>query len=383
MPEATTTLKQKALRIFNSVVKRAGSTLKRQVNRSINVLKGSLKSVVGQKVAPVLEKLNDLKSFTKTLTKTYNTTISAAELVMAAVFGTKELAISAIKKAANELKNSKLNTPGLDVDVGTTKKTEILALVDPEIEADNGDVGLHVKFQGAKVKLNSIDELVNVTNIINNKLNSEDVVSTREWVHKISRTHPLVDEEIKGLEYFEEISNETGSTYIMHTPDTQTLALGDWSTALPMPFRRTLQFKIDDKAYVNTNSDYFELNLSMARNISTEFFYEREETALKDQGNNYLSKELLSNDYHIAGDYTFRENHVGLLVQILMISLISIVGGAGKLINWLAPVNNYGFALSNGVTINVEGNDVVVNLKGDKVGVIATVIDDKAVLEPK
>ena len=58
-----------------------------------------------------------------------------------------------------------------------------------------------------------------------------------------------------------------------------------------------------------------------------------------------------------------------------MTALIKNVGGAGKLINWLVPVNNYTQALNPKLQINVEGNDVVVNLKGDKIGVIATVID--------
>lgn len=236
---------------------------------------------------------------------------------------------------------------------------------------DSGE--LYIQYSGAKVKLDSINQLVSVIKVINGKLSDADVATTRAWVHKIQKTHPLVDEEIKDLEYFKPISDEVGSTYLMHTPDTQTLALDDWATELPNPFRRTLEVKMDE-SYSKVNEAYYNLNSAMSRNISTEYFEER-----KDQGDNVLGKSLLSNDFHIAGDYTFGTDHVGLLENTLMIALITLVGGAGKLISWLTPVNTYDVAMEGPVQISVEGDEVLVNLRGDKAGVIATIIDETSI----
>jgi hypothetical protein len=216
-------------------------------------------------------------------------------------------------------------------------------------------------------------ELKSVVTKINGKLATVGAGGTRDWVHKIQKTHPTLDSNIAGLEYFKPISNEIGVTYLRHTPDTQTLALQHWSTERPNPFRQTLRYKMDG-SYDAINKAYYGLNRDMAKNISTEYFYETDEPILKDQNNNYLDKTLLSNDYHIAGDYTFAQ-HPGLLSPIIMAALTNFVGGAGKLINWLVDVNSYKTSISNGQIISVEGNQVVVNLKGDKVGVIATVID--------
>ena len=369
-----TDIKQKAIDAFNSAVEQAKVIVVDTVKTKVKEYSTSLISGGVLAVQPVLSKIKDLKDTADNIGEVYSTTVAAAEVVKANALGPEEMAIEVISQAAELYKNQTLNTNGLQISIGVSKKDDVLGALDPTIEPDNSDIGLYLKFSGSKVKLNSINELISVVNTINKKLDSDDAETTIAWVHKIVKTHPLVDDAIKDLTYFKPISNEVGSTYLMHTTDTQTLALEDWATELPNPIRNTLQYKMDE-SYQKINNMYYELNKGMSRNISTEFFYERPDEALKDQGNNYLDKSLLSNDFHIAGDYAFYENHVGLLEQILMTALIGYVGGAGKLINWLVPVNSYEQAFSGGVSINVEGNNVVVDLKGNKIGVIATVID--------
>lgn len=244
------------------------------------------------------------------------------------------------------------------------------ATVDPSTEPGiTTNEGLWLLFSGAKIKLNSIDELIKVVKTINNKLSEADYETTRAWVHKIQKTHPKVDDAVKDLEYFKPISNEIGSTYLMHTPDTQTLALEDWKSDTPNPLRRLLEQKMDE-SYTKIKSVYEELNKAMSRNISEEFFSGR-----KDAGNNDLDKTLLNNDFHIAGDYAFKKYHVDELEDILKNLLLKFVGGAKKLMLWLNDPAKDKEAIYSGIEITIEGNEVTVNLNGDKVGVIASVID--------
>jgi len=184
--------------------------------------------------------------------------------------------------------------------VDSTLNFDVSALVDNRIEAGtNTDTELYLKFTGAKVKLNSIDELVKVIEIINNRLGTlDDPELIRIWIHKVIKTSPIVDERTKDLLYFKPVSEEIGSTYLLHTQDTQTLALQDWITNKPTPIRGTLKEKLDNTTYNQVTSAYHELNIAMNNNISTEYFYERSkgqtiEDALRDQDKNYLGKGSL------------------------------------------------------------------------------------------
>lgn len=289
-----------------------------------------------------------------------------------------EYLVEESRKLGEELRDKTYSTGGSEFNVGIVGKTNALSTVivaGTEFNPDLSGTGLMLKLNGAKVKLNSMTELVDIIKIINNKLNQENASVVREWVHLIQNIHPIVNDKIKELRYFKPISNEVGSTYLMHTSDTQTLALEDWETELPRVFRRSLEYKGDD-SFSKINRAYFGLNQAMVRNISTEFYYNERKTAKMDQGNNFLNKKLLSNDYHIAGDYTFYENHAGILQVELMTALIKYVGGAGKLINWLNPINNYEKSICSDIKLTVEGGDVLVDLRGNKVGVIASIIDE-------
>jgi hypothetical protein len=266
---------------------------------------------------------------------------------------------------------------------------DVFAHLDPTNEPDNStDTGLYLTFTGAKVQLDSIAQIIKAVNTVNSKIASDDPELIRKWVHIIQKTHPLVDDGIKDLEFFESVSENIGSTYLLHTKDTQTLSLEDWPKSKAFSVRSLLEFKMDPKAYEGINNAYDKLNVAMTNNISTEFFYERSDSsdpavlaadlagAQRDVNiNNALSKVLNSNDFHIAGDYTFYDTHLSGLESALMAALTSFMGDAAKLINWLYPVNNIDTACIDGPTISVEGNEVSVDLKGNKVGVIATIID--------
>jgi len=367
MPLINADRKQALMDVYKKAVASAKET-------AVSIIKEKTKEVVSiimstTGVQAALKAVNTVKGAIDTAGKTYTTAKNAASKEMAMGYYDQSMNIEVAKQSADAIKNSKLKSSGLDVDIGLTKKTEILTSLDPNIEPDNSETGLILKLNGAKVKLNSIKELTDVVQTINRMLDAKDPVVTREWVHMASKLHPKVDDSIKSMEYFKPISNEVGSTHLMHTPDTQTLALGDWSTELPRLFRRSIECKLDNQ-YDTMNEVYYNLNVGMARNISTEFIDQR-----KSAGNNTLGKSIYNNDFHIAGDYSFARDHARVLYPALMTSLIGIVGGAGKLIKWLTPVNNSDVALCGGVTIKIDGKDITVDLRGNRIGVIAEIID--------
>lgn len=372
-------IKKGAIKVYNKTIKAAKNKLMSLAQDKLDELDGMLTSLVAAKFGPIIDKIKLVKSLILKANTAYDNVKKIAKTVKDLATNTKIDPSAIIEEAAKIVIKKTVGVSVSDVDIGVTGKKGILATIVPEDNSirtlASDDIGLHVKFKNAKIKLNSIDELVDAATDINNHLNIEDVSTTRAWVHKIMNTHPLVDEKIKDLDYFSPISNEVGVTYLRHTPDTQTLALEDWSGSIPKVFRRSLEHKMDS-SYETINAIYNSLNANMSRNISTEFFYERGDysTALKDQGNNILDKSILSNDYHIAGDYTFRSIHINTLYITLITALLASVGFQAKLINWLFPVNTYDNALG-GLTISIEGNEVKVNLKGDKIGTIATVID--------
>jgi hypothetical protein len=374
-------IKRAAINAYNNAISVAKKKFLSIAQDKLDELDNMLTAAVAAKFGPIISKLSSIKSQIISAKESYIAARKVAKKIKDAVTAHAEDVAEELEEAEKAILKESSNVPVDDVEIGEVAKKEILATVDPEVTTKrtlgSDDIDLYLQFKNAKIKLNSIDELVAAATDINNHLDREGAASARAWVHKVLHTHPLVDDKIKDLGYFKPISNEVGVTYLRHTPDTQTLALQDWSKDIAKPFRRSLEHKMDE-SYETINGTYESLNSMMARNISTEFYYERGEdyaTALKDQGNNYLNKELLSNDYHIAGDYTFRSIHVNALHASLLKALVDNVGSEKKLINWLYPVSNYDTALCGGLTINIEGNEVKVNLKGDKIGTIATVID--------
>jgi len=376
--------KQDIIDTYNTTVNSLNKSFNNIVTTKISEYKTFLKTNKPLSISSVLSKLKTLTIELNTAAKTYTSLLYTAKIVklkgIAGVVRTNISSKEKIKLAETDnkievYKNAQLKSNTLNVDVGINEKNDVFSNINYSVPLD-ANRELYLKFDNAKVKLNSINELINVINIINKALDFEDATTIRAWVHKIVKTHPLVDDAIKELTYFKPISEEVGSTYLLHTPDTQTLSLNDWSTDFPIPIRNLLKYKMNYTCYDKIHTAYYELNSAMARNISTEFFDNR-----KNVNNNFLGKNIYSNDYHIAGDYTFNLDHIGTeaLKQSLMAGLINYIGSAGKLINWLVPVNNYNIAVNSGVNITVEGNNVVVDLNGDKVGVIATIIDNKPI----
>jgi len=71
---------------------------------------------------------------------------------------------------------------------------------------------------------------------------------------------------------------------------------------------------------------------------------------------------------------------IDAIKDLLLESLIKFMGGSERLINWLYPVNTIEESIQKDIKITLEGNEVLVNLKGDKSGVIATVIDETSII---
>ena len=127
---------------------------------------------------------------------------------------------------------------------------DVTAPVNPAIESGTStNEELWLKFAGAKVQLDSINELIDVITIINRRLNTESAEVARAWIHKTIRANPLVDEGIEKLAFYKPTSEQIGSTYILHTADTQTLSLEDWTGDKPQAVRNVVQYKLRNEQY--------------------------------------------------------------------------------------------------------------------------------------
>jgi len=258
------------------------------------------------------------------------------------------------------------------VDITGETAFDVLAPINPETEpSESTNSGLYLKFSGARVKLDSITEIISFVKIINGLFDEYPLPTLKTWIHILKNIHPLVDKETSTLKYFSPMSEEIGSTHYIHTIDTQSLALGCWGTYAPQCLRRALQYKIDTDMNNMLVDTYYKLNTNMSKNLSREF-YEGD----IDHGRSKLSgKTLYNNDFHLAGDYNFT-----IIINRIKTDLLTIINNdlkeTNKLITWLEGINTYtGEIPNNKITIKLEGNDVIVDLKGGKSGVIATAIN--------
>lgn len=270
----------------------------------------------------------------------------------------------------------------------TVPYNEIKSAVDQTNTIENPDLGIFLKLSGAKVKLNSMEEILGVIENINLMLRNESITNIRAWVHRLKNFHPKINDKIDELEHFAPISNEVGVTHALHTVDTQSLPLGQWDSERPNPIRRSLEHKMDQR-YYDINDSYKELNAALVRNVSTEFYYEGDDisAALRDHsdlaGGNYLGKTSISNDFHVAGDYNFTSALADRLQDDLLDIIVEKVGGAENLIKWLKPVNIEEKANNEPIEVSIEGNDILVDLRGSKKSVIATIINESPITPPE
>jgi len=222
-----------------------------------------------------------------------------------------------------------------------------------DIETDDSKTVFIIKLQKYKTKLNSISELVTLSNEINSTLSSSmPTAELRAWVDKIKSTHYKVVEELQDNKYYQDISNEIGARTLGHTADTQSLSVELWGNAIA--YRSSVRDKINSLILDDTNASYKILNEMMIKQIS--------------------SNANINTDT----EYTTQLEEV---IKSIRQKLETLLDDSIRLINYLYPINTSISIENDLLIITSDENEIVIDIKGNKKLSIAQTIDN-SVLTP-
>lgn len=206
----------------------------------------------------------------------------------------------------------------------------------------------------------------------NNELSEKGIVEIRETVKVLSKPHPILNNIIEQLKYFQPISQTVGEAFFGYTIDKPSLQLADWSSSAKA-IRVSSKSKVrSDIAYEIDNS-YTGLNKQFVSNISNEFITERRSIPFN-----------TAHNYHIAGDSLFAVDHIssdrstlrGGLLQILT----NIIAEQITLINYLNPIKPAYVVAPDYYTTNAENHMVVVDKRNNIVRKPFIQVDNTALM---
>jgi len=282
--------------------------------------------------------------------------VSSSNSVIQAVVSSLESFSSTLTSAAQNLSNG-----------STVEKF----FISPRV---NSYVTPASQFEGAKIKIDSINALITVCQSINDSLSTATTSVVREWIKKLKSQHPKIDNALEDLDYFQPISEEIGSRILSKDLDTPDLELEYWGTDATS-LRSITKQKMNSDLSDDIEGYYLDLNTKMVSNISNEFFEERKviEEAMTAQG-----RSAVAHDFHLAGDLTW-PNYIDTTKSTIEITLLSYLGDAVRLINYLYPINISVIYSNDSIELSIEGVDISINYKGDKVTEPATAIDTSVI----
>jgi len=214
-------------------------------------------------------------------------------------------------------------------------------------------------YNGDKIKFDSVHQISELISAVNKTLdNNSDIQQVRDLVDFFKNISPNINEKIKDLKYYKQMSEEIGLRTIGFLPDLPVLELEKWNGDLPKSLRANVYPKISKNALDSVDSSYKQLNSRLLINTSTEFFGERDRyKALAGWGRS------VAHDFHLAGDLQY----VKLLDEVLPTiksNLAKYFDKVERLINYIY-VLNISETTGTNLSINNEGELTVINYKGD------------------
>jgi len=274
--------------------------------------------------------------------------------------------VSSLETKIQELEDklsSETDTNALDILEPYTS----FVLID-SIENKASDVAFLIKLRTCKEEINPIVSIETVLNNIHATLSEKSTPTLRAWVYKVKNIHPnLAGSIIDNLNYYQPTSESVGACTLGYSQDTQNLDLEDWNGKLPKPLRVIIKNKINSETTNMIENAYHSLNSRLVQNISSEFSDERDRKPDK----------MLAVDYHIMGDTLYYEDHLKLQKDVIKTKIKNVLKDAIRLINYLYPVNTLAKIENDSFTITAEKKEMTINLKGNKIEVALTKIDNK------
>lgn len=216
-----------------------------------------------------------------------------------------------------------------------------------------------------------INSQIAAIGLINKDLPNQGALELREYVRLLKNRHPVIDEYLKNLVYFQPVSDYVASSFLAYTPDKSSLLLEDWKTDKPKALRQNILQKIPLETQTTIEEQYQKMNKRLYSNISNEFFSERRPIL------NYC------HGYHITGDNMWILNHMDatspLMTQLIPKLATSRIPLA--LIEYITPINENITVENDYFDTTVEKLPVLVELKGNIVREPKTTVNNSA-LQP-
>ena len=207
-------------------------------------------------------------------------------------------------------------------------------------------------------KTQSLSKTAEAITKANNELTNKGVLEIRETVKTLSNPHPILNNYVKQLKYFQPISENVGESFFGYTPDKPSLQLADWNSSIPKAIRTSSNAKIRKDVASEVSKAYTNLNARFVSNISNEFYFERRATTFSS-----------AHSFHIAGDSLFPVDHIvskdSILMGGLAIILTNTIGDQITQINYLVPIDpNYSIE-KDYYTTEVENKTIVIDKRNN------------------
>lgn len=241
----------------------------------------------------------------------------------------------------------------------------------------NTDIQNWTDLKGSYTKLNSLAEIQKTITSIHGDFPTKGTPELRSWIRLLRFLHPLIDQFLTNLEYFQPVSDDMGCLTITYLPDTPTLDLEDWGAnwlqqptkAAPYALRQITHYKLNSRSANLIDNSYADLNAKMASNISQEY----------EAGTEKRAPRNIAHSYNLQGDVSWWQDHLVGGVKWkdrAVIYLRSYLLDLIRLINHQFTVNTSIKVTNDVYTIIVEGHTIQIDKKGNKVNSIPTAINN-------
>ena len=233
------------------------------------------------------------------------------------------------------------------------------------------DINYKVKLNNSKCKINSINEINKLVNIILTDAKTDGAERYRYWYKKIRNIHPLIDSYLSGQINSSEISDVTAEHIVNTQPDTNNVDLKYYyenvtigketnqiNSILPLPLRKSIRNKLTPDQLKMTESAYIKLNKNYSIIMST-FFKSK-------NYNDWVINRIAAHSHYNTQDYYGFSMRI-MLFDSEMQTVFSKYKEKINLIDSIIPIKESIVLDYDPFYLTIEGKPVYVDSFGNKI----------------
>ncbi len=178
-------------------------------------------------------------------------------------------------------------------------------------------------------KSQTLSKQLDVAENISQTIKDSGVSEMREKVRGLTGIHPFLDDNLKQLPLFTPVSEYIGSWLLGFNLDKSNVQLQYWNDGTPKSVRYNLTKKLNSDTINEIEKAYTITNQGLCNNISNEFI----------EAKTVTDGQPFAPGYHIMGDYSFFDKHIGSqLGEKLTSSILQNLGDLVYMINYITTV---------------------------------------------